>query len=119
MHAKSFALVVAAAGQATATLDLLSGRPLSEAIFGLSSEQVKNVDNAVTRAEQNVQSSVLNAYNTASKTITKLFADIDKNSSPAVSDATNALHKALTPDVREKVKKAINSLVDSTLNSLL
>ncbi|KAJ2083132.1 hypothetical protein H4R24_001045 [Coemansia sp. RSA 988] len=119
MHVKSFALLVAAAGQATATLDLLSGSPLSESIFGLSPEQVKNVDDVVMRAEKSVQSSVLNAFNVASKTITKLFADIDKNSCPAVSDAAKALNKALTPDVREKVKKAINSLVNTTLNSLL
>ncbi|KAJ2614569.1 hypothetical protein H4S08_001634 [Coemansia sp. RSA 1365] len=119
MHAKTFALIFVAAGQATATLDLLSGRPLSEDIFGLTPEQVKNVDSVVARAGQNVQTSVLNVYNTAAKTLTKLFSDIDNHSSSAIRDAATALNKALTPDVRGKVKKAINSLVDSTLNSLL
>ncbi|KAI9475131.1 hypothetical protein LPJ78_000374 [Coemansia sp. RSA 989] len=120
MQTKAIIFATAAvASQATATLDLLSGRPLSEAIFGLSPEQVKNVDNAVARVEKNVQTSVVDAYTSAAKSLGKIFSDIDKNSSAAISDASSALSKALTPDVRDKVKKAINSLVDSTLNALL
>ncbi|KAJ2767210.1 hypothetical protein IWQ56_001404 [Coemansia nantahalensis] len=121
MYVKTAALAVAAlaAGQAAATLDLLSGRPLSEAIFGLSSQQVRNVDSALSRAEKAVETSVANVYNMAAKRLSKIVADVDKNSSPAVSDAATALNKALTPDVKEKIKKAISSVVDSTLNAVL
>ncbi|KAJ2466099.1 hypothetical protein GGI02_004486, partial [Coemansia sp. RSA 2322] len=105
--------------QATATLDLLSGRPLSEAIFGLSSQQVKNVDNTLARAEATATAGILDAYTSLAKTLGKIIGDINKNSGPAIADASAALEKALTPDVRQKLKKAINSLVDSTLNALL
>ncbi|KAI9505101.1 hypothetical protein GGI25_000393 [Coemansia spiralis] len=120
MQTTSLAIAAAAIiGQTTATLDLLSGRPLSEAIFGLSPEQVKRVDDTVTRAEQSIQTDILNAYAAVTKTVGKIIADIEKNSSAPVNDATNALTKALTPEVRQKVKKAITSVVDSTLNALL
>ncbi|KAJ1668315.1 hypothetical protein IW140_000381 [Coemansia sp. RSA 1813] len=122
MRTSSLATIVASAaaiGQTTATLDLLTGRPLSEAIFGMSPEQVKRVDDAVTRAEQNIQNDILNAYATVTKTLGKIISDIEKNSSASVTDAASALTKALTPDVRQKIKKAITSVVDSTLNALL
>ncbi|KAJ2170477.1 hypothetical protein GGH16_003347, partial [Coemansia sp. RSA 560] len=109
----------AIAGSATATLDILTGRPLSEAIFGLSSEQVKKVDTAVNRVEKNMETSVINAFTLVSKSMVKVYSEINKNSSAAVIDATKALGKALTPDVRDKLKKAINSVVDSTLNAIL
>ncbi|KAJ2600491.1 hypothetical protein EV177_007132 [Coemansia sp. RSA 1804] len=122
MKLNSLTTIVASAaaiGQATATLDLLTGRPISEAIFGLSPEQVKRVDGAVTRAEQNIQNDILNVYAAAAKTVGKITSDIEKNSSSAVSEATSALTKALTPDLRQKIKKAVNSVVDSTLNAIL
>ncbi|KAJ1737599.1 hypothetical protein H4S06_002927 [Coemansia sp. BCRC 34490] len=122
MKLNTLTTIVASAvaiGQATATLDLLTGRPISEAIFGLSPEQVKRVDGAVTRAEQNIQNDILNVYAAAAKTVGKITSDIEKNSSSAVSEATSALTKALTPDLRQKIKKAINSVVDSTLNAIL
>ncbi|KAJ2709455.1 hypothetical protein H4R19_004241 [Coemansia spiralis] len=120
MHAKTaaFAAAVLAAGQAAATLDLLSGRPLSEAIFGLSSQQVRNVDGALSRVEKAVENSVANVYSAAAKSLTKIVSNVDKNSSPAVGEAATALNKALTPDVRIKIKKAVNSVVDSILNAL-
>ncbi|KAJ1951918.1 hypothetical protein GGI12_006374, partial [Dipsacomyces acuminosporus] len=104
---------------ATATLDRLTGRPLSEEIFGLTPQQVKNVDSAITRAEQAGVSALANAYQGAAKTIVKMITQIDKESSPAFKDATDALNKALTPDVRDKLKKAVSSIVDSTLNVVL
>ncbi|KAJ2560993.1 hypothetical protein GGH95_004786 [Coemansia sp. RSA 1836] len=110
---------VAALGEATATLDLLSGRPLSEAIFGLSSQQVKNVDNALARVETKASNVILDFYNMFITDVRKVINEINKNSGPAVSDATIAVSKALTPDVRQKLKKAIGSVVDSTLNALL
>ncbi|KAJ1799032.1 hypothetical protein LPJ59_002110 [Coemansia sp. RSA 2399] len=122
MRTTSFVTIVASAaviGQATATLDLWTGRPLSEAIFGLSPEQVKRVDSAVNRAEENMQNNILNAYAAVTKTFGKIISEVEKNSSSAVSDATGALTKALTPDVRQKIKKAITSVVDSTLNAVL
>ncbi|KAJ2547191.1 hypothetical protein EV175_005320 [Coemansia sp. RSA 1933] len=122
MKTCTFATIVASAaaiGQASATLDLLTGRPLSEAIFGLTPEQVKRVDGVVTRAESNIQNDILNAYATVTKTLGKIISAVEKNSSASVSDATGALAKALTPDLRQKIKKAINSVVDSTLNAIL
>ncbi|KAJ2686823.1 hypothetical protein IWW39_003362 [Coemansia spiralis] len=110
---------VAALGQATATLDLLSGRPLSEAIFGLSEQQVKNVDNAVARAENNVTNVILDMYTMIAKNLNKVITEINKSSGPAVTDATNSLHKAMTPELKQKLKKAIQSVVDSTLTALL
>ncbi|KAJ1672034.1 hypothetical protein GGF38_000349, partial [Coemansia sp. RSA 25] len=100
---------VAALGEATATLDLLSGRPLSEAIFGLSSQQVKNVDNALARVETKASNVILDFYNMFITDVRKVINEINKNSGPAVSDATIAVSKALTPDVRQKLKKAIGS----------
>ncbi|KAJ2065813.1 hypothetical protein GGH94_000566 [Coemansia aciculifera] len=110
---------VAALGQATATLDLLSGRPLSEAIFGLSQQQVKNVDNAVARAENNVTNVILDLYTMISRNLNKVISEINKSSGPAITDATTAVHKAMTPDLKQKLKKAISSVVDSTLTALL
>ncbi|KAJ2742536.1 hypothetical protein GGI20_004421 [Coemansia sp. BCRC 34301] len=110
---------VAALGEAAATLDLLSGRPLSEAIFGLSPQQVKNVDNAVARVETKATNVILDFYTMIAADINKVVNEINKNSGPAITDATTALHKALTPDVRQKLKKAISSVVDSTLTALL
>ncbi|KAJ2051684.1 hypothetical protein GGI01_001632 [Coemansia sp. RSA 376] len=110
---------VAALGQATATLDLLSGRPLSEAIFGLSQQQVKNVDNAVARAENNVTNVILDLYTMISRNLNKVITEINKSSGPAINDASTSVHKAMTPEIRQKVKKAIQSVVDSTLTALL
>ncbi|KAJ1818082.1 hypothetical protein LPJ75_001537 [Coemansia sp. RSA 2598] len=118
MQIKYIALV-AAIGQATATLDMITGRPISEAIFGLTPEQVKKVDSTVARVEQEAQSAIIGAYGNAAKTIGKVVADINKTAGPAVNDAMAALNKALTPDVRQKLKKAISTVVDSTLNALL
>ncbi|KAJ2235891.1 hypothetical protein IWW45_002231 [Coemansia sp. RSA 485] len=118
MQTKYIALA-AAVGQATATLDMLTGRPLSEAIFGLTPDQVKKVDSTVARVEQEAQSAAIGAYTNAAKTVGKIVADINKNAGPAVNDAAAALNKALTPDVKQKLKKAISTIVDSTLNALL
>ncbi|KAJ2353756.1 hypothetical protein GGF43_003418, partial [Coemansia sp. RSA 2618] len=86
--------------------------------FDMRLDQAK-VDAAVNRVENRIENSVANAYTTATKSMAKIFSEVDKNSSAAVLDATKALGKALTPEVREKVKKAINSVVDSSLNALL
>ncbi|KAJ2885289.1 hypothetical protein IWW38_005337 [Coemansia aciculifera] len=110
---------VAALGEATATLDLLSGRPLSEAIFGLTAQQVKNVDNAVARVETKASNVILDFYTMIAADVNKVINEINKTSGPAVADATAAVHKALTPDVRQKLKKAISSVVDATLTALL
>lgn len=112
-------IYAAAIGQATATLDILTGRPLSETIFGLTQEQVKNVDNHLARVEASASNTILEAFNTATKTFNKIVTDINKNSGTAVNDAATSVDKALTPEIRQKVKKAITSVVDATLNSLL
>ncbi|KAJ1881282.1 hypothetical protein LPJ57_001706 [Coemansia sp. RSA 486] len=119
IYATKYIALVAAVGQATATLDMLTGRPLSEAIFGLTPDQVKKVDSTVARVEQEAQSAAIGAYTNAAKTVGKIVADINKNAGPAVNDAAAALNKALTPDVKQKLKKAISTIVDSTLNALL
>ncbi|KAJ1954502.1 hypothetical protein EC988_002400 [Linderina pennispora] len=119
MHFKTIAILAASAGHATATLDLLSGRPLSEALFGLTPAQVKNIDNRIMRAETNSMAAVANAYNNIGKTLIQIFTEVDKNSAPAFNDAAAAVSKAFTPEVRAKIKKAITTIVDSTLAAAL
>ncbi|KAJ2825042.1 hypothetical protein IWW50_003037, partial [Coemansia erecta] len=46
MQYKTLALAVAV-GQASATLDMLTNSQISERLFGLSSEQVKNIDRSI------------------------------------------------------------------------
>ncbi|KAJ1935573.1 hypothetical protein FBU59_005342 [Linderina macrospora] len=119
MQFKTLAILAAAAGHATATLDLLTGRPLSEALFGLTPAQVKSVDNRIARAEANSMAMFAQAYSNAGKSLVKIITEVDKSSAPAFNDAAAAVSKALTPDVRAKIKKAITTIVDSTLAAAL
>ncbi|KAJ2022509.1 hypothetical protein H4S03_009509, partial [Coemansia sp. S3946] len=53
-----------------------------------------------------------------SRNLNKVITEINKSSGPAINDASTSVHKAMTPEIRQKVKKAIQSVVDSTLTAL-
>ncbi|KAJ1891276.1 hypothetical protein LPJ66_007011 [Kickxella alabastrina] len=106
-------------GQAAAVLDLTAGKHISETIFGLSPEQVKKIDTAIVRAEANAQASFLEATKDIYKYAENFYKTVDKGAGPSIRDASVALNKALTPELKQKLKKAISTFTDSTLNALL
>ncbi|KAJ1830682.1 hypothetical protein LPJ63_004777 [Coemansia sp. RSA 2711] len=112
MQYKTLALAVAV-GQASATLDLITNSQLSERLFGLSSEQVKNIDRAV---------------HDAGVPIAQLASQVVRNMRPAVNEfaaathkivdeSVNAVHQALTPDTRAKIRTSILNAVKTTMDA--
>ncbi|KAI7834233.1 hypothetical protein BX661DRAFT_176842 [Kickxella alabastrina] len=118
MQVKYIALAVVV-GQAAAVLDLTAGKHISETIFGLSPEQVKKIDTAIVRAEATAQASFLEATKDIYKYAENFYKTVDKGAGPSIRDASVALNKALTPELKQKLKKAISTFTDSTLNALL
>ncbi|KAJ2767211.1 hypothetical protein IWQ56_001405 [Coemansia nantahalensis] len=114
MQLKTLAFV-AAVGQATATLDLLTHSQLSERLFGLSTEQVKNIDRAVQEAAAPIAQVAGQIARNLSGTSEEILATGQK----VVRQAVQAVHQALTPDVRAKIRTGVSNAVKTTLDTYL
>lgn len=112
MQFKTLALV-AAVGQATATLDLLTHSQISERLFGLSSDQVKNIDRAVQEAAAPIAQAAGQVVRNLSGTSDEIITTGRK----VVRQAVQAVHEALTPEVRAKIRTGVANAVKTTLDT--
>ncbi|KAJ1851152.1 hypothetical protein LPJ73_003134 [Coemansia sp. RSA 2703] len=105
--------IAAAVGQATATLDILTNSQISERLFGMSSEQVKNVDRAI---------------HDASVPIVQAVGQIVRNMRPAIDEFMGATHKvadqtvdavrqAMNPETRAKIRTSVMNAVKTTVDN--
>ncbi|KAJ2137881.1 hypothetical protein IW136_003340 [Coemansia sp. RSA 678] len=112
MQIKTLALAVAV-GQASATFDMITNSQISERLFGMSSEQVKNIDRAI---------------HDASVPFTQLAGQVVRSMRPAVEEFVSTAHKAadqtfnavnqaLTPDTRAKIRTGIMNVVKTTMDN--
>ncbi|KAJ2509403.1 hypothetical protein GGI11_005893 [Coemansia sp. RSA 2049] len=112
MQLKTIA-IAAAVGQATATLDALTNSNISERLFGLSTEQVKNIDRS---------------FHDAGAPIVQVASQVVRNMRPAIDEfmaashkvadqAFNAVQQAMTPDARAKIRTGLMNAVKTTMDS--
>ncbi|KAJ1820769.1 hypothetical protein GGH91_003681 [Coemansia sp. RSA 2671] len=112
MQFKTLALI-AAVGQATATLDILTNSQISERLFGLSTEQVKNIDRAVHDASVPIVQAASQVVRTMRPAIDEFMQATHK-----VADETvNAVRQALTPDTRAKIRTSVMNAVKTTMDN--
>ncbi|KAJ2860465.1 hypothetical protein GGH94_005504 [Coemansia aciculifera] len=109
---KTLALI-AAVGQATATLDILTNSQISERLFGLSTEQVKNIDRAVHDASVPIVQAASQIVRTMRPAIDEFMQATHK-----VADETvNAVRQAMTPDTRAKIRTSVMNAVKTTMDT--
>ncbi|KAJ1891277.1 hypothetical protein LPJ66_007012 [Kickxella alabastrina] len=105
--------IIAAVGQATATLDLLTHSQISERIFGLSTEQVKNIDRAVQEAAAPIAQVAGQIVRNLSGTSDEIIVTSQK----VLRQAIKAVNEALTPEVRAKIRVGVSSAIKTTLDT--
>ncbi|KAJ1954503.1 hypothetical protein DL89DRAFT_265744 [Linderina pennispora] len=112
MQFKIFA-IAAIASQAAATLDLLTHSQISERLFGLSTEQVKNIDRAIQEAAApiaQVAGQIVRNMNGSGE-------EVLQTGQKVVRQAVQAVHEALTPEVRAKIRTGVSNAVKTTLDT--
>ncbi|ORX74435.1 hypothetical protein DL89DRAFT_254278 [Linderina pennispora] len=112
MQFKLFA-IAAIASQAAATLDVLTNSQISERLFGLSTEQVKNIDRAVHEATTPIVQVASQIVRSMRPTFEEALADSQK----IVREAAQVVNQAFTPDVRAKIRTSVMNAVKTTLDS--
>ncbi|KAJ1866502.1 hypothetical protein LPJ78_001763 [Coemansia sp. RSA 989] len=102
-----------ALGQASATLDMITNSQISERLFGMTSEQVKNVDRAIHDASVPVVQAASQVVRNMRPAIDEFMAATHK-----VADETvKAVHQALTPDTRAKIRTSVMNAVKTTMDN--
>ncbi|KAJ2717120.1 hypothetical protein H4R19_000205 [Coemansia spiralis] len=112
MQYKTLALAVAV-GQASATLDAITGTQISERLFGMTSEQVKNVDRAIHDASVPV-------VQAASQVLRTMRPAIDEfaNAAHKFADvAVDAIRQTMNPDSRAKIRTSVMNAVKTTMDN--
>ncbi|KAJ2804003.1 hypothetical protein H4R20_002677 [Coemansia guatemalensis] len=112
MQYKTLALAVAV-GQASATLDLITNSQISERLFGMTPEQVKNVDRAVHDASVPIVQVASQVVRNMRPTIEQFMASTHK----VADEAVKAVHEALNPDARAKIRTSVMNAVKTTMDN--
>ncbi|PIA18602.1 hypothetical protein COEREDRAFT_6311 [Coemansia reversa NRRL 1564] len=112
MQFKTLALAVAI-GQASATLDFITNSQLSERLFGMTTEQVKSIDRAIHDASVPVVQVASQVVRNMRPTIEGLVSTSHK----AADETFKAVHEALTPDTRAKIRTGIMNAVKTTMDT--
>ncbi|KAJ1664749.1 hypothetical protein IW140_002976 [Coemansia sp. RSA 1813] len=106
-------VIAAAIGQATATLDVITNSNIVERMFGITTEQVKNIDRSIHDASVPV-------VQVASQVVRSMRPTIEEfmSTSHKVADETfKAIQQAMTPDTRAKIRTGIMNVVKTTMDS--
>ncbi|KAJ2780249.1 hypothetical protein H4R18_003561 [Coemansia javaensis] len=112
MQFKALALAVAV-GQASATLDLITNSQLSERLFGMTPEQVKNVDRAIHDAGVPI-------VQAASQVVRNMRPAVDEFAAAAhkfADEAVGAVRQVLNPDSRAKIRTGVMNAVKTTMDN--
>ncbi|KAJ2083054.1 hypothetical protein H4R24_001093 [Coemansia sp. RSA 988] len=112
MQYKTLALAVAI-GQASATLDMITNSQLSERLFGMTSEQVKNVDRAIHDASVPITQVASQVVRSMRPTIEELMSTTHK----VTDEAFKAVHEALNPETRAKIRTSLMNAVKTTMDN--
>ncbi|KAJ2157091.1 hypothetical protein GGF46_004743 [Coemansia sp. RSA 552] len=105
--------IAAAVGQASATLDILTNSQISESLFGMTSEQVKNVDRAVHDAGVPIAQTASQVVRSMRPAIDEFMTAIHK----VTDESVKAVHQALTPDARAKIRTSLMNAVKTTMDN--
>ncbi|KAJ1934503.1 hypothetical protein FBU59_005675 [Linderina macrospora] len=108
-----FIALAAVAGQAAATLDILTNSQISERLFGLSTEQVKNIDRAIHEAT----TPIVQVASQIVRSMRPTFEEAITDSQKIVREAAQVVNQAFTPDVRAKIRTSVMNAVKTTLDS--
>lgn len=112
MQFKTLALV-AAVGQATATLDILTNSQISERLFGLSTEQVKNIDRSIHEATVPIVQVAGQVMRNMRPAIDEMLSSTHK----IADEAIHAIRQAMTPDTRAKIRTGVMNAVKTTVDN--
>ncbi|KAJ2891439.1 hypothetical protein IWW38_003617, partial [Coemansia aciculifera] len=82
-------------------------------LFGLSTEQVKNIDRAVQEAAAPIAQVAGQIVRNMSGTGEEILSTSQK----VVRQAVQAVHEALTPEVRAKIRTGVANAVKTTLDT--
>ncbi|KAJ2749704.1 hypothetical protein IWQ56_007176 [Coemansia nantahalensis] len=112
MQYKTLALALAV-GQASATLDALTGTQISERLFGMTPEQVKAVDKVIHDATV----PIVQAASQVVRTLRPAIDDFANAAHKFADETVNAVRQAMTPDSRAKIRTNVMNAVKTTMDN--